>query len=377
MNKSEFIQKYKEPLQAFSEMSQKAGSRSDFVQGGGGNTSVKLDDQLMAIKASGFRLDQITEATAYAVLDYQRIRSFYKHTSPQQINDIEAAGSAKTKTSIYTVTDLESLRPSVEAGFHAMLDRFVLHSHSVYANLAACSEQGRETAKQALAELEEPFVFVPYINPGAQLTFAIDRARQQEADEKGRLPAVLFMENHGLIITGDDEKYCLELHQKVNEKLAAAYQTSDRDWPSIQLEAIKADSKTLYLSQTDWLRKRIKHNDWNLELFMTQALYPDQLVFLTGQMAEVDKGSASAYLERAGSLPAKATLFRESGDIIYDCGKVEAKTMEETLCAIFFIHEKIKAASQVVRTMDEAGKEFIRNWESEKYRKQVAGKDTK
>ena len=376
MKKSEFIQKYKLPLQAFSEMSQKAGRRSDYVQGGGGNTSVKLDDQLMAIKASGFRLDQITEETAYAVLDYQSIRSFYRHTSPEQLDDVEASGSAKTKESIVAVSGLEPLRPSVEAGFHAMLDRFVLHSHSIYANLAACSEQGRETAGKALAELEEAFVFVPYINPGAQLTYTIDRARQEHADKNGKLPAILFMENHGLIITGDDEQYCLKLHQKVNEKLADAYQTGDQDWPAIKLSPVKANGRTLFISQTDWLSERLKHHDWDLDLFMIQALYPDQLVFLTGQMADVNQGSAADFLKHGASLPAKATLFRERGEVIYDCGKVEATTMEETLCAVFFIHETIKAASQTVRTMDEAGKEFIRNWESEKYRKQVAGKDT-
>jgi len=70
-------------------MSRLAGSASDYVQGGGGNTSCKVDDTLMAIKASGFRLDQIGRDQAYAVLDYQALRRFYLETDPGTLADIE------------------------------------------------------------------------------------------------------------------------------------------------------------------------------------------------------------------------------------------------------------------------------------------------
>ena len=39
-----FIEKNEADLLAFSAMSKNAGSRADYVQGGGGNTSVKLAD---------------------------------------------------------------------------------------------------------------------------------------------------------------------------------------------------------------------------------------------------------------------------------------------------------------------------------------------
>ena len=55
-----FFKKNEERLAAFSKLSQTAGARADYVQGGGGNTSVKLADGLMAIKASGYCLKDIT-----------------------------------------------------------------------------------------------------------------------------------------------------------------------------------------------------------------------------------------------------------------------------------------------------------------------------
>ena len=46
-------------LQNFVRLSRALGKRADYVQGGGGNTSVKLKGGLMAIKASGYCLGDI------------------------------------------------------------------------------------------------------------------------------------------------------------------------------------------------------------------------------------------------------------------------------------------------------------------------------
>ena len=72
---------------------------------------------------------------------------------------------------------LQQLRPSVEAGFHSILDTYVAHSHSVYANLAACSEELQDIVKKALADADYTWGWVPYVDPGARLTFSI-RARR-------------------------------------------------------------------------------------------------------------------------------------------------------------------------------------------------------
>ena len=65
---SNFFEENKARLSEFSRVSKTVGARADYVQGGGGNTSVKLDGGLMAIKASGFCLKDIEVDKAYAVL---------------------------------------------------------------------------------------------------------------------------------------------------------------------------------------------------------------------------------------------------------------------------------------------------------------------
>ena len=94
---TDFMTKNKEKLEQFAAMSQAAGSRSDYVQGGGGNTSVKLADGLMAIKASGYCLSDIRPDKAYAVLDYEALRRFYYGNEPAQLADVEKLGSACAK----------------------------------------------------------------------------------------------------------------------------------------------------------------------------------------------------------------------------------------------------------------------------------------
>ena len=55
-------------LKELARISQEVGKHPDFVQGGGGNTSAKLDDRYMAVKASGYRLDQVTEQDGYVIV---------------------------------------------------------------------------------------------------------------------------------------------------------------------------------------------------------------------------------------------------------------------------------------------------------------------
>lgn len=87
-------------LNEFSRLSQTAGSRADYVQGGGGNTSVKLADGLMAIKASGFCLSDIQPDKGYAVLDAAGLREFYYHTEPSNFADLKKVGSERAKEAV-------------------------------------------------------------------------------------------------------------------------------------------------------------------------------------------------------------------------------------------------------------------------------------
>ncbi|MDI9497085.1 MAG: class II aldolase/adducin family protein [Bacillota bacterium] len=361
MTDTDFSGRHQAALAAFSRLSQTAGARQDYVQGGGGNTSVKLDGQLMAIKASGFRLGQITPERAYAVVDYRALQDFYRDTDPARLDDVEAAGSAAARAATRVIPGLEPLRPSVETGFHAILERFVLHSHAVWANLICTAGNGPELAAAVMEDVGESFAFVPYINPGTALTFAIAGARAAAGN-----PRVIFLQNHGLIVTADTADAALSLHDRVNEAAAARFGLSMSDWPPIRIAGDGRD----WHSATPWLTGRLRDGDWEPAWFLDEALYPDQLVFLRGHVAT---GTDRALFDRDPEL--QALIDPGTGAVCYRATEAQARTIEETLVAVLFIRDQLARHGLEIVPMDRAGQSFIAGWEVESYRRSVGSRE--
>ncbi len=355
-----FFEENRNGLNAFARMSQAAGSRADYVQGGGGNTSVKLEGGLMAVKASGYCLSDLRPDRAYAVLDYEALRRFYNEHEPGDLSDVEQAGAACAKANTKQIGGLEPLRPSVEAGFHSILGTYVLHTHSVYANLAVCSTACREIASLAFAAAGYRWGWVAYTDPGAQLTFAIrDELRRVQA-ETGEVPAVILMQNHGIIVHAETASQCLAIHTDANERLARFFGLTGTSFPAVRLRELAAG---FYCADVPYLKEQLTNCAYTKEL-MEQPLYPDQLVFLSGTF-DLD----------ANDLPAgKAVASTKTGELLMHLPERQARALVETLTAVFFVMEHVKAAGYPLSTMGEAAKAFISNWESEKYRKSLAGK---
>lgn len=356
-----FFEDNKQRLEAFARVSRAAGSRPDYVQGGGGNTSVKLEGGLMAIKASGFCLGDIRPDKAYAVLDYKALQDFYYSNNPADLDDVEKQGAACTKANVKVIDGLEQLRPSVEAGFHSILKTFVLHTHSVYANLAACSTACREIAALAFAGADFTWGWVPYTDPGANLTFAIRDELKRVEKETGKLPSVILMQNHGIIVHDDDPDRCLAIHADANERLARAFGLSGTAFPATPVRELAAG---LYAADVPYLKETLRSGRYSYHQLMEEPLYPDQMVFLVDtffmDLDKIEEGQAVA--------------STKTGELVLQMAEKKAKTLTETLTAILFIMDHIQAAGYCVSTMGEAAKAFISNWESEKYRKSLAGK---
>lgn len=92
-------------------------------------------------------MEDIEAGNACAVLNGTALRNFYLGADPAEVDDVEAAGSVAAKSAI-VAEGMPALRPSMEAGFHSILDEFVLLAHPVYVNLAACSAQGGRSLRR-------------------------------------------------------------------------------------------------------------------------------------------------------------------------------------------------------------------------------------
>ncbi|MBQ8964786.1 MAG: class II aldolase/adducin family protein, partial [Clostridia bacterium] len=286
---------------------------------------------------------------------------FYNDGNPGDYADVEKAGSEQAKANTKAIEGLAALRPSVEAGFHSILDPSVAHSPSVYANLAACSAELQDIVRAALADADYSWGWVPYVDPGARLTFSIrDELRRVEA-ETSRRPAAIFMQNHGLIAHSDDPDECLRIHTDVNDRIARAFGIENGCFPKVGLKDVTGG---LFEADCPFLTEQLSSGDFSEKFLLESPLYPDQLVFLTGTFS-FGEGKPDAGM---------AVCNPKTGAVTFNMPAAKAQVIAETLTAVLFICRTIEKKGCTLSTMGEAAKAFIANWESEKYRKSLAGK---
>jgi rhamnose utilization protein RhaD (predicted bifunctional aldolase and dehydrogenase) len=223
---------YTQEKRAMHRISSYAG-RPEYVQGGGGNTSVKFDDSLMAIKASGYTLGEITGDKGYVTVDYPKIRRYYDSVDKDAGRDYEKESLEVNLSSIVLLPGMEEKRPSVEVGFHSFLSRNVIHTHSVYANVLCCSEEGAGAAQDIFSGSGIGVLFLPSIDPGFTLTLFIKESLDAYGKENGRAPDALFLNNHGLIVQGEDADAAINIHETVNEKIKKHFGLKDFACPAV------------------------------------------------------------------------------------------------------------------------------------------------
>jgi ribulose-5-phosphate 4-epimerase/fuculose-1-phosphate aldolase len=328
------------------DISQAIGKRQDYIQGGGGNTSVKLDDTLMAIKASGSLLSEMNVSHGFVALKYKDILKYHRETPKSQAGrDYNKEVMDTAIASIVQVNGEPSRRPSVEAGFHALLKRCVIHTHSVYVNILMCSEGGIEKAQEILMAAGISSIWVPCVKPGYFLTEAVIAAMGTSA------PDVILIQNHGIIVHTDDAAACIDLHDRANGAVRQALEL-----PAFPRCAVQR-SGDFHMSATPWLKEKAADKELMQICFHT-PLYPDQLVYLSGSGPDVEGGKVAF----------------EGGNILYRAGESEAQAIEETLSGVAYVADCINKLGLDIHPMNEQDADYIHNWDSEKYRKQMIGK---
>lgn len=347
---------YGDTLKELEYISRAAGIPVEYTQGGGGNTSAKLDDKLMAVKASGFQLKQLNQREGYVVVNFKNIKSYYQNVGMNldMDKDYEKESSEFIKSCIVETEGQKKLRPSVEAGFHSILKKYVIHTHSVYANILCCSENAGEKVEQVFKGKEFVTAFIPYIRPGFYLAVKIDEVIRKKVEECGRFPEVIFMENHGLVVTSDDSRKCVELHREVNDCIKE-YLGVKEPFPTIELTRV--DDNTI-AGNTRYLTEYFRNSGITARFFDENVLYPDQLVYLNGNIS-------------VNGMDSKLNINNSSGEIIYKAGLLEAGTMEETLLAYIYVVDNIRKSGFSLKTMPKEEIGFILNWEGEAYRKSM------
>jgi ribulose-5-phosphate 4-epimerase/fuculose-1-phosphate aldolase len=340
-------------LKGLEYISRITGKYPDQVQGGGGNTSVKLDDQVMAVKASGFKLNQVNEKEGYVYLNYRNIVRYLQGLKLTEDRDFEEEFSLVVKENIISNEEEKGLKPSIEAGFHSLLRKYVIHTHSVYANIICCTEEGEDLLRKVFqAEGYQP-LWLNYTPPGFYLTLALQEGISKYINKYGHKPEVIFLENHGLIVNNDDPEECVSINNQVN-KLIRSYLKIEEGYPEIKLEKI-AESE--YRSTNSFLKDYFQDSQIN-EDFFQNIIYPDQVVYLGDDLVINKKGG-------------RINIDTEKGEIVYSTNYHDAMTIDETLTAFLFIISNIKRANLTLKPLGLEYIRLIKGMKGEDYRKKI------
>ncbi|MCH3951159.1 MAG: class II aldolase/adducin family protein [Acidaminococcus sp.] len=190
-----------------------AGMREDLAQAGGGNSSVKINDHEMLIKASGCQMGEMRADYGWSSVDYAMLAYFMK-------GHVGQAVPAEEASKIIAKALIEGKRPSIETFLHAVTDAVTLHTHPTFVNVLLSRKGGMET----MQALFPGAVFVGYGTPGYPLA-AMFYEVLRDADVQGKFPLV-FLKNHGLIVSGKTTDEVIRRTEET-EKRAADYLKAD------------------------------------------------------------------------------------------------------------------------------------------------------
>ncbi len=367
------------------EISRYYGSDPAYVIAGGGNTSMK-DDDVMYVKASGYRLGTI-DASGFVALDRKVLKAMYgkQYDAGPEIREKQVK-SDLLRSRLYPELNQ---RPSVEASVHdAIPYRFVVHLHPGLVNGITCSKRAGEIVGELFGD---EAVYIPYITPGYILFREFVRQNDMYYEKHGRYPQIFFLQNHGIFVGADTTEEIREIYERVMDAIGNRI-TGDPDIRPLDLPekivqvipAIRAA-----LSGHTLLLGRMRYNTLIDRFIESERAFekvagpftPDGIVYCRpyplyiGEEGSPEKildafnQKLAAYRAEHGYDP-KVVLLKGMGMLaVGDNSQAVDVTLDvfEDLMKIAFYSENFGGPN----FMTKEDTDFIMNWEVESYRRKL------
>lgn len=374
-------------IKALIDVSQKYGSKKEYVIAGGGNTSFKDENQLW-VKASGVSLNTIDE-NGFCVLDRKKLDEI-EHLS---FSEDSATREEQVKNALLNsrVDPSSELRPSVETSLHNLFRyRFVVHTHSTLVNGLMCSNLAAEKTAEIFGD---EVLYVPYSDPGFVLFKII---AEKIADYNTRFncdPKVVLIQNHGIFVAADSTEEIDALYADVKTKLESTFSTFPtseelpvsekivKALPAIRMLLSSEKIKTASAFNNSWVARFVTDKA-TFDKGISKPFNPDQMVYCGSEYLLIEQNeSAEAIVDEAkekiaafeirkGSLP-KVIFVQNEGVIVAEDSPTSVgyiKDLVNDFCQISTLAENFGGPHPL--TPEQAA--FIENWEVENYRKKVA-----
>ena len=340
-------------IEQFVHLSKYAGMREDLVQAGGGNSSVKIDRKTMLVKASGFQLAELTTQSGYSTVDYVAITEAFNGCA-----NIDALTEGDGKK-ILASAQKKGGKPSIETFLHAITSTFTIHTHPIVVNVLMARKNAREIVEKIFPEA----VFVPYATPGINLAKAYFKAMKSQELGPNK---IVFLQNHGLVVSGEDEKDVIKVNEDViykiedylglREKLAP-YHIVTKIWDLFPEKVIwrvtDSNAFDVYKAKGLW-----KHQ-----------FCPDCIVFLAKKMwspSNLDNYELNDFKSQYG----EPVIIEWEGNLYIVAASVK-KAMETQSVLSFSAQVMSQVKEDDCNLLSDQEQNFLLHWDAEKYRQNI------
>lgn len=343
-------------MQGFIAMSKYAGMREDLVQAGGGNSSFKRAADKMLIKASGYQLADITQQDGYAVVNPQKIRqAFLECKNLEKLTD-EACKE------ILQSAFIEGKRPSIETFLHAVSGTYTLHTHPIVVNALTCRQNGM----RILAGMFPKALLVPYATPGVELAKAYFTAYCNNGGGKGREFDLVFLQNHGMVVSGNTAEEVIEKTETVTRAIEQ-YLSCDLEAYHKVTQLWKYFPNRIVWKVTD---RNVLTAYEKLGGMWQYTFCPDCVVFLGKQMLRLSGKNLPEEIE---------TFYADFGQpvIVEFCGQLYLladsvkKALEIQSVLSFSAQVMLLNREEKCAFLSDQEQNFLLNWDAEKYRRNM------
>jgi rhamnose utilization protein RhaD (predicted bifunctional aldolase and dehydrogenase) len=348
-----------------------AGERLDLVQAGGGNSSAKLADGRLYVKASGAQLGDVKNAEDFCCLNWTTLLDF--------VNKADSAKGRALEKQARELVQSASLggaaRPSIETLIHCILGPLTLHTHPIVVNALAC----RKDWKTALGALFAQALFVEYKTPGVALAMALRDAVQESRWHLGE-PALAFLQNHGLIVAGGSATEVIALTNHVEMTIARhlSLDLSRYKLTNLASQLVRAATGQdclAYYSEDAVLQAALREC---AAIFEAPPTTPDQAVYCGPAILHLDldepeaaKNAVQSYLTRYQMLP--RVLLAENNR------QVHILLIGQSIRKCRELEDVLKSQVQILKCgeyssleyMPQEEIDYLTDWDAEKYRQSL------
>lgn len=344
-------------LNDFIEISKFAGERFDLVQAGGGNSSVKNDNGTMFIKASGTCLSEVDENYGYAIVKNIELLDIFNE------KDLLNATNKREREQIVNkfinkVNLTKNFRPSIETLLHSMLKKYTLHTHPVIVNSITCLTNWKEILNKIFNNTN--IICVDYYTPGFDLALELKKLTKNNPSN------IIFLQNHGLIITSNEKNEIFELTEFVVSKIEQ-YLKVDLSNYKIATSVSKLLPRNLisYVSSDKFILDNL-----NTKYLNSLPFCPDKMVYCGIKpliLEELSCIQIKNYKDKYFEYP--KVIFYKNNLIFVAKNIRKAKEIEEVFKFHLMALKYINSDNINYLSIEEI--KYIGNWEAEKYRQNI------